>query len=242
MRLDKFIKTLPDGVASLFDFTAFQYPEPFDTDDAAEMLARKAVRDFGGLKVMPYVLGMSLEDLQQLVYDELILNNYQIDALNKIMAALAVDDESAGYIERRTYGEAVNTDEYGAATNTNQIGARSSTDTLGATDGTTTNTDTSYESTTGKQTTTSRVQTNQITNGSSSTAATDSTTFGAHTDTRRKYEHEDLIERFENIGESEAPDFVAKWLAIKNAPVLVSYEKLIVDALTMPYYEEGQPC
>lgn len=238
MRLDKFIKRLSDGVASLFNFTAYEYPEPFNTEDGAKMIARKAVRDFGALKIMPNVIEMDLEELQELIHDELLLNQYEIDAFNKIMAAMAVDAESADYIERRTYGEAVNTDEYGAATNTNQIGARSSTDTLGATDGTTTNTDTSYESTTGKQTTTSRVQTNQIINGSSSTAATDSTTMGAHTDTKRKFEHEDLVERFDNIGESEAPDYIAKWLKIKNAPVMVAIEKIIVDALCMPYYEE----
>ena len=237
MRLDKFIKSLPDGAASLYDDTEYTYPAPFDTN--ALLITRKAVRDFGGLKVMPYVIDMSLGELQELIYDELTLNKYQLEALNKIMAALDVDDESAGYIERRTYGEASDTTEYGATTLTSNIGARSSTDTLGATDGTTTNTDTSYESTTGKTTNTSRTQTNQIINGTSSTAAQDSTTSAAHTDTKRKYEHEDLIERFENIGESEAPEFVAKWLAIKDAPVLVAYEKLIVDALTMPYYEEA---
>lgn len=236
MRLDKFISDLPNGASSLYN-ELLTYPAPFDT--LGIMIAKKAVRDFGGLKVLGYVEKMSLADVQELIYEDLTLNSYEIDALNKIMAALALDDESAGYIERRTYGEAVNTDEYGAATITSNIGARSTTSTIGATDGTTTNTDTSYASTTGKTTTTSRTQTNQATNGSSSTAAQDSTTSGAHTDTKRKYEHEDLIERFDNIGEGEAPDYAAKWLAIKNAPVLVSFEKLIVDALCMPYYEEG---
>lgn len=236
MRLDKFISDLPNGASSLYN-ELLSYPAPFDT--LGIMIAKKAARDFGGLKVLGYVEAMSLADVQELIYEDLTLNSYEIDALNKIMAALELDDESAGYIERRTYGEAVNTDEYGAATITSNIGARSTTSTIGATDGTTTNTDTSYASTTGKTTTTSRTQTNQATNGSSSTAAQDSTTSGAHTDTKRKYEHEDLIERFDNIGEGDAPDYAAKWLAIKNAPVLVSFEKLIVDALCMPYYEEG---
>ena len=238
MRLDEFIKELPSGAASLFEYDLLEYPAPFDDPEAGIMIAKKAVRDFGGLKVLPYVERMSIGDLIDLIWEELTLNKYELEALNKIMGALELDDESAGFIERRTYGEASDTTEYGAATITNNIGARSSTDTMGATDGTTTNTDTSYESTTGKQTTTSRTQTNQIVNGSTSLAAQDSTTSGAHTDTKRKYEHEDTIERFENIGEGEAPDYVAKWLAIKNAPVLVSYERLIVNALTMPYYEE----
>lgn len=236
MRFDKYIENLPNGAASLFNFNLYQYPSPFDS--LGIKIAKKAARDFGALKIMPANNQLELNDLQELIYDEIMLHDYEIKAFNKIMDALELDDENAGFMERRTYGEVVNTDEYGAATNTNQIGARSSTDTLGATDGTTTNTDTSYESTTGKQTTTSRVQTNQIINGSSSTAATDSTTMGAHTDTKRKYEHEDLIERFENIGESEAPDYIAKWLKIKNAPVMVAIEKIIVDALCMPYYEE----
>lgn len=236
MRFDKYIENLPSGAASLFNFEAYEYPAPFDS--LGIKIAKKAARDFGALKIMPFTHRLELSDLQELIYDEILLNDYEIKAFNKMMDALELDDENAGFIERRTYGEAVNTDEYGAATNTNQIGARSSTDTLGATDGTTTNTDTSYESTTGKQTTTSRVQTNQIINGSSSTAATDSTTMGAHTDTKRKFEHEDLVERFENIGESEAPDYIAKWLKIKNAPVMVAIEKIIVDALCMPYYEE----
>ena len=236
MRFDKFVESLPYGVTSLFNYDLLQYPAPYD--ELGIYIAKKAVRDFGGLKVLPYIETMSIGNLVDTIWEDLTLNSYEIDALNKIMSSLTINDDNAGFVERRTYGEAVNTDEYGAATNTNQIGARSSTDTLGATDGTTTNTDTSYESTTGKQTTTSRVQTNQIINGSSSTAATDTTTMGAHTDTKRKYEHEDLIERFENIGESEAPDYIAKWLKVKNAPVLVSFEKLIVDALCMPYYEE----
>lgn len=238
MRLDKFIKTLSDGVATLFDFTIYEYPEPFNTEDGAKMIVRKAVRDFGALKVMPYVIDMDDEDLQELIHDELLINKYQLDAFNKIMAAMAVDAESADYIERRTYGEAVSDTAYGSATVTNNIGARTSTDTMGATDGTTTNTDTSYESTTGKQTTTSRVQTNQIQNSSNSTAAVDSTVANAHTDTDTKYEHEDLVERFDNVGEGEAPDYIAKWLKIKNAPVMVAIEKIIVDAICMPYYEE----
>lgn len=236
MRFDKYIENLPNGAASLFNFNFYQYPAPFDT--LGIKIAKKAARDFGALKIMPVNNQLELSDLQELIYDEILLNDYELKAFNKIMNALELDDENAGYVERRTYGEAINTDEYGAATNTNQIGARSSTDTLGATDGTTTNTDTSYESTTGKQTTTSRVQTNQITNGSSMAAATDTTTMGAHTDTKRKYEHKDLIERFDNISESEAPDYIAKWLKIKNAPVMVAIEKIIVDALCMPYYEE----
>ncbi len=236
MRFDKYIENLQNGAASLFNFETYQYPAPFDT--LGVKIAKKAARDFGALKIMPFTHRLALSDLQELIYDEILLNDYDLKAFNKIMSALELDEENAGYIERRTYGEAVNTDEYGAATNTNQIGARSTTDTLGATDGTTTNTDTSYESTTGKQTTTSRVQTNQIINGSSSTAATDSTTMGAHTDTKRKFEHNDLVERFENIGESEAPEYIAKWLKIKNAPVMVAIEKIIVDALCMPYYEE----
>lgn len=238
MRFDEFIKTLSDGVASLFDFTTYEYPEPFNTEDGAKMIARKAVRDFGALKVMPYVIDMDDEELQELIHDELLLRQYEIDAFNKIMAAMAVDAESADYIERRTYGEAVSDTAYGSATVTNNIGARSSTDTMGATDGTTTNTDTSYESTTGKQTTTSRVQTNQIQNSSNSTAAVDSTVAAAHTDTDTKYEHEDLVERFDTVGEGEAPDYITKWLTIKNAPVMVAIEKIIVDALCMPYYEE----
>lgn len=237
MRLDKFVENLPHGVASLFNYDLLQYPAPYD--ELGLYIAKKAVRDFGGLKVLPYIETMSIGNLIDTIWEDLTLNSYEIDALNKIMASLTLDDESAGYIERRTYGESVNTDEYGAATITSNIGARSNTNTMGATDGTTTNTDTSYASTTGKTTTTSRTTTNQVINGSSSTAAQDSTTSGAHTDTKRKYEHEDLIERFDNIGEGEAPDYAAKWLAIKNAPVLVSFEKLIVDALTMPYYEEG---
>jgi len=236
MRFDKYIENLPNGAASLFNFNLYQYPAPFDS--LGIKIAKKAARDFGALKMMPFTNELELSDLQELIYDEILLNDYEIKAFNKIMNALELDDENAGFVERRTYGEAVSDTEFGAATVTNNIGARSSTDTLGATDGTTTNTDTSYESTTGKQTTTSRVQTNQIQNGSTSTAAVDSTVAAAHTDTDTKYEHEDLIERFENIGESEAPDYIAKWLKIKNAPVMVAIEKIIVDALCMPYYEE----
>lgn len=236
MRFDKYIEKLPNGAASLFNFEVYHYPAPFDT--LGIKIAKKAARDFGALKIMPFANDLELSDLQELINDEILLNDYELKAFIKIMNALELDDENAGFVERRTYGEAVTDTEFGAATVTNNIGARSSTDTLGATDGTTTNTDTSYESTTGKQTTTSRVQTNQIQNGSTSMAAVDSTVSATHTDTDTKYEHEDLIERFENIGESEAPDYIAKWLKIKNAPVMVAIEKIIVDALCMPYYEE----
>lgn len=236
MRLDKFIKTLPNGAASLFD-SEKEYPAPFD--ELGVKIAQKAIRDFGGLKIMQYVEDLSLANLQELIHDELVLNSYQIDALNKIMASLEVDSETPDKIEVKTYGEAVNTDEYGQTQITSNIGARSSTDTLGATDGTTSETGTSYESVVGKATTTSRTQTQQVTNGTSSQAAIDSTTGAAHTDTKRKYEHSDTIEHFNNVGEDDAPDYVAKWLAMLKAPVLVTFEKMIVDALAMPYYEEG---
>ena len=235
MRLDKFIKTLPDGVSSLFN-SALTYPEPFD--NMAELITRKAVRDFGGLKIMPYIKDMELSDLQELIWDELTLNTFQLAALNKIMDSLTVDAETPDKIEVRTYGTAANTKEYGQETVTNNIGARSSTDTLGATDGTTSETGTSYESVVGKATTTSRTQTQQVTNGTTSTAAVDSTVSAAHTDTERKLEHTDTIEHYNNVGEDDAPDYIAKWSALLHAPILVSYEKLIVDALTMPYYEE----
>lgn len=236
MRLEDFIKTLPNGAASLFN-SVVDYPAPFNTMGVS--IAKKAVFDFGGLKVLPDVATYSVSELQAHIALMLSLSEYEIKAYNKIMNALDLDDENAGFIERRTYGEDVKDIEYGASTITNNIGARSSTDTMGATDGTTTNTDTSYDTVTGKQTTTSRTTTNQITNGTSSTAAVDSTVSATHTDTDTRYEHEDLIERFENIGESEAPDYIAKWLKIKNAPVMVALEKIIVDALCIPYYEEG---
>lgn len=236
MRFDKFVESLPYGVTSLFNYDLLQYPAPFD--ELGIYIAKKAVRDFGGLKVISYIENMSIGNLVDTVWEELTLNSYKIDALNKIMAALDVDTDTADYIERRTYGEAVNTDEYGATSIINNIGARSTTDTLGATDGTTTNTDTAYDTVTGKQTTTSRTQTNQVVNSTGSTAAEDRTSSAAHTDTKRKYEHEDIIERFNNVGKDDAPDYIAKWLDVKNAPVLVSFEKLIVDALCIPYYEE----
>lgn len=235
MRLDKYVATLPEGASSLFD-NEKEYPAPFD--ELGVKIAQKAMRDFGGLKIMPYVEDISLADLQELIYDELLLNKYQIDALNKIMASLEVDADTPDKIEVRTYGTVANTKEYGQATITNNIGARSSTDTLGSTDGTTSETGTSYESVVGKATTTSRTQTQQVTNGTASTAAVDSTVSAAHTDTERKLEHTDTIEHYNNVGEDDAPDYIAKWTALLQAPILVSYEKLIVDALTMPYYEE----
>ena len=235
MRLDKYVATLPDGAASLFD-SEKEYPAPFD--ELGVKIAQKAMRDFGGLKIMPYVEDLSLADLQELIHDELLLNSYQIDALNKIMASLEVDSDTPDKIEVRTYGEAVNTDEYGQTQITSNIGARSSTDTLGATNGTTTESDTSYETTTGRLTKSVNSTTNIVTNGTSSQAAIDSTTSAAHTDTKRKYEHADTIEHFNNVGEDDAPDYVAKWMAMQGAPVLATFEKMIVDALAMPYYEE----
>ena len=234
MRLDKFIKDI-GGASALFDNT-LTYPAPYDT--MGVMIASKAVRDFGGLKVMSYIESSTTSDLKQLIYEEITLNDYFISALNKMLGALSIDAEDPDKVERRTYGEDVNTEEYGQAVNTTQLGARSSTDTLGATDGTTTDTDTSYASSVGKQTTTSRTQTNQVTNGHSSTASIDTMTAGAHTDTKRHCQHIDTIEHFNNVGEDDAPDYIAKWLAVKNAPVLISFEKIIIDALTMPYYEE----
>lgn len=218
MRLDKYVYKLPNGAADLFNNT-YQYPAPFDTDGV--MIAKKAVRDFGGLKINPGIEKLPLATVQEFIAEELTLNRFELAALEKMNAALLVDDETPDKTEVRTYGQ---------ATITNNIGARSTSNNLGATNGTTTNTDTSYETVVGKTTTTSNTTTNAVSNSTSMAAATDSTTSGTHTD---------RIEHFNNVGEDDAPDYIAKWAKLVKSPVLISYEKMIVDALTVPYYEEG---
>lgn len=235
MRLDAFIKTLPDGAASLFDASK-EYPAPFDT--LGVHIAAKAVRDFGGLTMYHGIKELTLTELQGVIWEELCLSQYQIEAYNKILDAMAITADDPDYKEIRTYGKDESSLTHGQNTVTSNVGARSSADVMGATDGTTTNTDTSYETTTGKQTTTAHTITAAINNTSSSAAATDSTVTAEHTDVTTRSEHEDIIERFHNVGEDAAPDYIKKWLAIKNTSIIVVLEKIIVDALTIPYYED----
>lgn len=166
------------------------------------------------------------------------MSQYQIEAYNKILAAMIITADDPDYKEIRTYGEDESTMAFGQNTVTSNVGARSNTDIMGATDGTTTNTDTSYESTTGKQTTTAHTITAAINNQSNSSATIDSTVTAAHTNTNTRGEHVDTVERFHNVGEDDAPEYVKKWLAVKNTSIIVVLEKIIVDALTIPYYED----
>lgn len=237
MRLDRFIRDrLEHGVYDLFNYTQYTYPAPFDT--LGVMIARKAARDFGALRVSADVALMPLEELQAVIYEDLYLNTYQINALNKILEASQADDTTPDKTEVRTYGEDKNTLSYGSTTVTNNVGARSSSDVTGATDGTTTNTNTSYESVTGKVTTTEHSTTQASTNTTSSAAATDSTATSAHTDNTTRAARTDMVETFGGVGLSEAPDYIRRWLAIQNAPVLATLEMLLIESLTIPYYED----
>lgn len=219
MRLSEYIKTLPNGVADLFNHTTYtDYPEPFDTATVALTIARQAVRDFGGLSLRSDVEEMTTAELQSAVHDQLFLDQWRLGAYGKALDAMAIDGEDPREVIKKKYAQDITgvvygqkqdtnqygatsktdeygatsaTDSFGATSTTMNIGARSTTDSLGATHSATQQTGTSYASTTGKNTTGSTTDTNAVQNGTSSTAATDSQSTQAHSDTHSTTLHSD---------------------------------------------------
>ena len=218
MRLSEYIKTLPHGVADLFNHTLYEYPAPFDTAALAQTIARQSVRDFANLSLLKDIPALSVAELQYVVHDELVMDRWRLDAYEKAMDAMTIDgttpyrviknkyaQDTTGTVygqkqDTNQYGATSKTDEYGATSATDQygattvtqnIGARSTTDSLGATHSATQQTGTSYASTTGKNTTGSTTDTNAVQNGTSSAAATDSQTTAQHSDTHTTLLHSD---------------------------------------------------
>ena len=248
MTLKEFYKKY--GVSVLFDHNTKTYPAPFETKVKAELIARATVRDFGGLKMRE-----DFEDIDDLVYDEIMLNADRLAMYNKIVEDMAILDTVPSRVIEKQYGIDVTTlnygaksltDSYGATSSTMNIGARSTTDNLGAQHSSTQETDTSYETTTGKNTKGTTTDVNAIVNGSSQAAASDSTSTTAHSDTHSeaarmdsnsRAAHSDTENIYNNVSADTAAEDGLKWAELATKPIMRVYEQILLDSICIPYYE-----
>ena len=219
-----------------FDNESYEYPEPIE-DETLQNIIIKAVKiHYGGLKMRDDVVEDN-EELKDSVYTMIWDNEDIVTSVSKIFEFLALTPDDPSKVIEKVYGQRLKTDQYGATQLTTQIGARSSTDTLGATHEAIQNTGTSYASTTGKNTTGTVTDTNAITNGSSSTAATDTQSTLQHSDTHTDTTWTDTESIFDNVSEDNAADIIPKWKALLKYPIMRAIEKIIVEAVAIPYFE-----
>lgn len=219
-----------------FDNATYVYPSPFDSTSFQRMLIQNVKIHYGGLKMRTDCVE-DPEELKLSIYTIILDNEETIKAVDKIIAFLDLGADDPSRVVVREYGEKEKTDVYGATELTTEIGERTSTDNLGATKTTNQNTGTSYASTTGKNTTGSEENTDAIENSTTTDAATDTQSTIEHTDTHTDAETSDTELTYNNVSEDNAADIILKYYKVARLPIMRALEKIIVDAVAIPYYE-----